>query len=460
MKPNISWSTCLLILVSLSAGCRSTPPQPDEPITEQSSDSTMEGDGKVEAITSEEVPNSSGDETGSYGDEQQAGDEQEDEQEDEDPGESVAPHVDARIQAAVSRARDGDLITARNTLTDLRSEPQGGYLAAYNLAVLQDRHGEVDDAIENYREALRRQPDFAPALTNLIRLYLRLGQTDAALALANEYVQLRPENNDHRAARLEVWNAQGRYEDTIEGGRDVLRRDVRHPEAMYHMATANFRLGRHELAAAIMGRALQLTPDRGEFYFLLALIAQKDEQFDLVRVHLRRAIELNPDLAEARNHYGVLLLESGNLDRAAEHLLRVVEQSPYFVEAWINLGNVYKAKGEYSLAEATFKDAVDIAPTEGDALFNLGILYLEAPVPGYEDIPRYETAIDAFQRYREIVGTREASTGPVEDYISEAADLIEREEARQEQLRRAQIQDGPDEGDTGNGDTSQGEEDE
>lgn len=430
--------SCVALLL-VATGCRSTPPQPDENLAEQT---LQEAQSSAEEEGSSLAEGSRND-----GEEQTPGherslDSETPREESEAPGEQVAPHVDARIEAAISRASDGDFPTARATLEGLISEPQGGFLAAYNLAVIEERHGEVGSAEERYLLSLERQPDFTPALTNLIRLYLRSGRVSDAESLANEYVQKRPRNHDHRAARLEVWIAQGRYEDVMEGGRDVLRRDVRHPEAMYYMAVANFRLGRLELAEAILGRAMQLSSNRGEFYLLRAMIALRSENIDLARVHLVRAIELSPDLVEARNHYGVLLLESGNFDRAAEQLENAIEQAPYFVDAWINLGNVYKARGEYSLAEATFKDAIDLDSENGDAHFNLGILYLEAPVPGYEDIPRYELAIESFRRYREVVGARIASAGPVASYISEASAAIEREEARQEQLRRAQMQGG------------------
>lgn len=440
------------MLAMPNMACRTTSP----PIEEQSLVETSAQDVTSEREPASEAPRARG----------QAAPPSVDEL--EEPGEGseqveierVAPHVDARIQAALSRLDAGDREAARQTLLGLVDEPEGGFLAIYNLGVLHDRYGEGPDAARRYIETLRRQPDFTPALTNLLRLYIRAGELDEAQALAERYVRARPENLDHQATRLEVWLAEGRYEDVVAGSREILRRDISHVDAMYQMAIARFELGQLELAEAILQRALQLSPDRGEFYFLLALSALAQDNDSAARANLRRAIELQPHFPEARNHYGILLHESGNHERAIEQFEAAVTDAPAYVEATINLGNAYKAIGKYDLAEAAFQDAIDVNERSAEAHFNLGILYLEAPVPGYDDIPRFEKALEAFNTYRQIVGTRDSSEGPVVAYINEANAAIEREQTRQEMLRRAQMDSAASQGSTNDGDLEQEGDDE
>ncbi len=355
-------------------------------------------------------------------------------------GEQIASHVDARIQAALSRAQQGDRSTAMDTLRDLVSEPEGGFLAAYNLGVLHDRAGEGEDAARRYAQALERQPDFTPALTSLVRLYLRNGQQGEAERIAQRYVDERPDNLDHRAVRLEIWMDMGRYEDVIEGGRDILRRDARHVDGILMMAAANVELRRYELAEAMLARVIDAAPQRAEIYYLLGRISLGQNDEDGARANFRQAVEMQPDFPEARNEYGRLLHKAGNYPRALEHLTAATEQAPAMIEARVNLGNTYKALGQYEEAEGAFLKALEMNGRDASAHFNLGILYLEAEVPGHETIPRLRKALSAFQEYRQIVGDRAASEGPVASYINEASSAIEREEAREEMLRRAQMQ--------------------
>ena len=432
------WAVALLVVFVGVFGCRSTPPpEDDDPVEPEQPEEPEEPDEPEEA---EEPPE----------DEEEEGPpeiEEEVDDEDDEVYEDVASHVDARIDSALSDAADGDLVDAMQDLSNLVDEPEGGFLAAYNLGVLYDRDGQMESAIEYYVEALQRQPDFTPALQSLIRLYLRAGATAEAEEVASEFRDRRPENLDHEAARLEIWMHRGRYEDVVEQARDILRQDVEHVGAMIQMATAKYQLGRSELAEAILERAHQLSPQRAEIYYLLAQIADAQDEDAVARANLRHALELRDQFPEARNDLAVMLHETGNYERAIGHLEQAIEGVPHYRDAWINLGNAHKAMGEYEEAENAYQEALEIDEESADALFNLGILYLEAPVPGIDDIPRYEKAIEMFQDYRDRVGQREASAGPVSTYISEASASIEDEQERQEALRRAQAADDDDEED-------------
>lgn len=446
MPKSAIWMAMVLMLVAQPMACTSTPPPVEEaPAVEQPEPTPEEPEEPAEDLETDVIQ-----------EEEPAEEPEEDasEPEAEAEGEQVAAHVDARIAAALDDLEDGDVDDAVGALQRLMDEPDGGYLAAYNLGVIHDRRGDSRAALEHYSTALRRQPDFNPALINAARVYLRAGDSGQADGLVRQYIEERPDNLDHRATLLEIWVEQGRYEDVVEGARDILRRDVRHVEAMIQMATANYRLRRFELAEAILNRALQLAPERAEMYYLLAQVALAQDNDDVARVNFRRAIELQPRFPEARNNYAVMLYKAGNFQRAIEHLEASLKDAPHDPRAHVNLGNAHKALGNYADAEASYQAALDLDDRNGDAHFNLGILYLEAPVPGYEDLDRYEAAIASFQAYRDAVGQREASASPIATYINQATAAIEDEQERQEALRQAQMQHDGGGGDDDDGDES------
>jgi tetratricopeptide (TPR) repeat protein len=353
---------------------------------------------------------------------------------------AVAPHVNARIQAAVERAQRGDIDGANQSLMALVNESEGGFLAAYNLGVIADRRGQYDIAVRRYAQALQKYPDFTPALTNLVRIYLRQDRPQDADALVRRYVDLRPENLDHRAVRLEVMLFQGRYEDVVCGARDLLRQDERHVGAMIAMAHANIHLERYELARAILASALALSPNRPELYYLSGLVERKMGNDPSAMANFRKAVDLQPNYPEARNNLAVIYHERRDYDGAIEQLQAAVADYPEFKEAYLNLGNAYKGAARFREAEQAFMKALAIDVDYADAHFNLGILYLESPVPGIEEIPRYQRAIEAFNRYRHAARGRLASDDPVERYIAEANKAIEQTRQREEMMRRAQIQ--------------------
>ncbi|RVU42296.1 tetratricopeptide repeat protein [Lujinxingia sediminis] len=352
---------------------------------------------------------------------------------------AVAGHVQARIDAAISRVEEGDHATAIDILSGLVEEPEGGYLAAFNLGVLYDRQGDGENAVRRYVQALQLEPDFSPALVNLSRLYIRAGQISEADAVARRMIDARPDNLDHRAAQLEVTIAQGRFEDAVRGARDILRKDERHVEAMFQMARANFRLERYELGRSILTSALKLAPERADLFYLFGVIEWELENTDGAIANFEKAVDLQPFFPEARNNLAVLLHEAGDFPGAISHLQKAVEDFPEFKEAYVNLGNALKGAAKYGEAEAAFNRAIAIDGGFADAHFNLGILYLESEVPGYEEIERYTKAIESFNAYRTASRDRLSESDPVNAYINEANGAIEQARAREEMLRRQQM---------------------
>lgn len=404
---------CLLTM----SGCSTGEPQPDEVPVET------------------EVPGPTGAQSDDPSRPEQAAQSR---QQQPEPAE-VAGHVQARIDAAISRIDEGDHATAIDILSELVEEPEGGYLAAFNLGVLYDRQGDGENAVRRYVQALQLEPDFSPALVNLIRLYIRADQLSEADAVARRMIDARPDNLDHRAAKLEVTIAQGRFEDAVRGARDILRKDERHVEAMFQMARANYRLERYELGRSILTSALKLAPERADLFYLFGVIEWELENTDGAIANFEKAVELQPFFPEARNNLAVLLHEAGDYPGAIAHLQKAVEDFPEFKEAYVNLGNSLKGAAKYGEAEAAFKRAIALDSGFADAHFNLGILYLESDVPGYEEIERYTKAIESFNAYRTAARDRLSDSDPVNAYINEANGAIEQARAREEMLRRQQM---------------------
>ena len=442
------WGVTAVAIALIATGCRATPPVEDDPTPVEEPEPGEAPQPEEEFEEDDEAPQKDDD-----------ADEREDTAED-DGVERVASHVESRIISAIEDADQGDVDGAIEALVDLIDEPEGGFMAAYNAGVLHDRRGDLREAAQYYAAALQRQPDFTPALQNLIRLYLRVGEVAEADEVGRTFVERRPDNLDHRAAYLDVALARGRYEDAIAGAREVLRRDVEHVDAMIQLARAKYHLGRYELAAAIVrGRAMALSPERSELYFILGQIAWAMDQPEDAQEYFAKAVDLQPRFPEARNNYAILLLNAGNFARAIDHLERALEDAPLYVEAWVNLGNAYKADGQYGEAEKAYQEALAIDDESGEAHYNLGLLYLEAEVPGHELIDRNQLAIQSLNRYRQLVGERQASEDMVGEYVNEAMSNIEAEEQRLEARRQLQAAQGGNDDDDDDEDDEDDEED-
>src|SRR4030095_5113538 len=70
---------------------------------------------------------------------------------------------------------------------------------------------------------------------------------------------------------------------------------------------------------------------------------------------------------------------------------------------------------------------------------NIGILYLDADkMPNMDLFAKENTAIQYFQKYKQMMGGTLPPSDPAEAYIAEAQDKIKKEEKRLDRLKKQQ----------------------
>lgn len=351
----------------------------------------------------------------------------------------VSSSAASDIARAVRAAEKGDKDGAASDLARLADSSDGGFLAAFNLGVIRERQGMYDRAAKRYFQSLQKNPDFTPALENLVRLYLRQDQTSDAERIARKFIDSRPQNLSHRAILLNIGLHRGSYEDVIQSATQLLRQDERHVGAMYAMAEANFQLGRYELAKSIIESAVELQPERAELFYTAGLIELELENEAGAMANFRKATELRPQYPEAHNNLGVLYQRARDYEAAEEEFKEAIRHYPDFKQAYLNLGNAYKGATKYKDAELAFKKAISLDPQFADAHFNLGILYLDGEVPGMDAISRLQKAVDSLNAYKRVAKGKIAADDPVDKYVEEAKNAIEIERQKQEMMREQQM---------------------
>ena len=105
--------------------------------------------------------------------------------------------------AAIYLAR-GELFTAANEAEWAKKLMPGHPDPRVNLALILERAGRTDDALQHYTGALEVQPGFLPAIQGLARLQVRAKRTDDRTAALPDDIALRGDTQQWRDwARLE-----------------------------------------------------------------------------------------------------------------------------------------------------------------------------------------------------------------------------------------------------------------
>jgi len=118
-----------------------------------------------------------------------------------------------------------------------------------------------------------------------------------------------------------------------------------------------------DLARRAAERALDIDPGLAEGHVALAAIIEAyDWNWHSAEYEYRRAIELNSALPAAHLWYGMFLRDQGRLKEALPELRHAAELEPFSVFTAVNLAHAYLMAGNYGEAEEQARHAADLAP--------------------------------------------------------------------------------------------------
>lgn len=219
--------------------------------------------------------------------------------------------------------------------------------------------------------------------------------------------------------------------------RQVLAENERSLPALLLLARANYQLGKHDLAAAIVGMAQQIDEQSGEAQLYLGLLslARGRDNPDAARIAataaFRRATELDPSLGLAWHNLAAQYLLAKNYEQALPAAQRAVSLLASAAAVQLNLGSALRGVGRHAEAADVYRRISEREPQYTESYFNLGVLLLDAPsVPGFDAVSQRRAALQYFLRYQDLTqGRRDES---LDALIKEARTAVEREERRQQ----------------------------
>jgi protein O-mannosyl-transferase len=247
----------------------------------------------------------------------------------------------------------------------------GNAPAHYNLGVALSGRGRVDEAIAQYRKALKIKPDKADAHNNLAMALVVRGEVDAAIAHYQKALEIRPDLAEVHynlgvalADRGEVDAAIAHYKMALE---------INPYDADTHNNLGKAMSGRGQVDEAITQyqKALEIRPSLAEAHNNLGMALAGCGQVDEAIACYQKALEIRPDLAEAHNNLGNALVRRGQVDEAIAQYRQALQVKPDFAEAHYNLANALARCGEFDTAIVHYRKALEIKPNDTRCSENL-----------------------------------------------------------------------------------------
>jgi tetratricopeptide (TPR) repeat protein len=183
------------------------------------------------------------------------------------------------------------------TLAITRDNYMAHDVKGYALAV---ERGWLDEAIVEYREALRIHPRFPLAMNHLANALFEKRALAEAAEWYRKLLELAPHSLEGQQNLAVALSQMGRYAEAVPHYREALRLRPKLLEAQVGLGLALDLSGRMAEAIPVYEAVLEIDPNRAEVHMQLGKALAKQGRTDEGIAHLREALRLQPELADAK----------------------------------------------------------------------------------------------------------------------------------------------------------------
>jgi tetratricopeptide (TPR) repeat protein len=207
-------------------------------------------------------------------------------------------------------------------------------------------------AIDYFQLAIAKDPNFAPAYTDLANCYVLLGGEEGPgkLLPPAKAAVLRALDIDNNLAEAHASLAFIKW--------------------VYELDWAG--------AESEVKQALKLNPNSAEAHYTYARLLADAGRFDEAREQIRISIELDPLSIQTRKRVPYILFLSRRYDEAIAEYRKLIDLAPDFMPAQRELGLAYEQKGMYQEALGQFQKASEMPENYARTLIRADIGHLYA----------------------------------------------------------------------------------
>jgi tetratricopeptide (TPR) repeat protein len=245
-----------------------------------------------------------------------------------------------------------------NLLASVKYYAQGHYEVGSVLL----HEGRLQEAIEQYEQALRIEPDYGEPHNNLGVALVHRGRLEEGIEHFEQALRLNPDYAEAHCNLAVALAQTDKIKEAIAHFEQALRIKPDYTEAHNGLGAALFTQGRVQEAITHYKEALRLNPDYAEAHYNLGIALAQVRRLPEAMEHWEEALRINPDYAEVHYNLGVALSQAGRLPEAMKHWEQVLRLKPDNVDTHCNLGLALEKLGRTPEAIEQFEQALKLRP--------------------------------------------------------------------------------------------------
>ena len=210
------------------------------------------------------------------------------------------------------------------------------------------------------------------ALKHLSNLLVKQDKSDEADELIKNFFE---NNEDYGLLYKGVRHLHAsRYRKAEDAFKKVLIEDENNIDALRFMGILAFKSGNHDIAEAMLTKALKLDPTYSLVWANLAQVFSVTGQLDKAKKSFKNILNMEPKNGLIWAEYGTVLTKLANYEEGRDAYLKALEFKPDSPRVHLSLGHVYKTIGEIDNSIDSYKNTILQNNLSGEAYWSLANL--------------------------------------------------------------------------------------
>ena len=210
------------------------------------------------------------------------------------------------------------------------------------------------------------------ALKHLSNLLVKQDKSDEADELIKNFFE---NNEDYGLLYKGVRHLHAsRYRKAEDAFKKVLIEDENNIDALRFMGILAFKSGNHDIAEAMLTKALKLDPTYSLVWANLAQVFSVTGQLDKAKKSFKNILNMEPKNGLIWAEYGTVLTKLANYEEGRDAYLKALEFKPDSPRVHLSLGHVYKTMGKIDNSIDSYKNTILQNNLSGEAYWSLANL--------------------------------------------------------------------------------------
>jgi protein O-mannosyl-transferase len=237
------------------------------------------------------------------------------------------------------------------------------------------RNGDWKNDVTLWSDAKKKSPNLVRPYNNVGEAYDKLGKYDEAIAEFKGALKINPSYFFGLNNLGNIYGKQRKLPEAILYFQKALQQKPDYAPAHYNLARAFHLTGKKREAAESYRKAIKSNPYFEQAFYNLAFLVMELSEFDEAIQNFNKFLVMQPNHSKAHFGLGNSLMMKGDLDLALAEYRKSAELDPKFAFPYLNIANIQMQTKNIPAAIENFEKALSIDPSMSAVHLSLGMVY-------------------------------------------------------------------------------------